>query len=168
MEYYRHKGSKNIFIKIDNTGYDCSDYYKKETGDIVNIRNIDMEEVTFQEAFSDEIESIVRQYKDALAQSKDTNLLQLEENKRLWKENSEAHEANNKLKAEIENLKIERDQLVIDYNELENRKFDSEIDDTMTNDEYALKSKVESLTKANDKLADLAIKFYLKSEGIKL
>lgn len=77
---------------------------------------------------------------------------------------NEAHEANSKLKEEIEKLKIERDQLVIDYDELENKKFD----DPMTNDEYALKSKVESLTKANDKLADLAIKFYLKSEGIEL
>lgn len=239
-----------------------------------------IEEITFQEAFTDEIESIVRQYKDAHDAT-------LAINAKAMKYMDEAHEANGKLKAELEektkylnqsrhknielnlsikelqskidDLKIERDQLVIDCNETENRcnefekafresqsellktKFDLEesyknydklenkvydselvqvsikieesannkdwkelVSDTtlsiesdtqselfkvwaerskfirvklinksidyeaisQTNDEYAMKTENDSLKKAIDKLSDLAVKFYLKSEGI--
>lgn len=37
---------------------------------------------------------------------------------------------------------------------------------SQTNDEYAMKTENDSLKKAIDKLSDLAVKFYLKSEGI--
>lgn len=209
-----------------------------------------IEEITFQEAFTDEIESIVRQYKDAhdatlainakamkyMDEAHEANSklkekadLFLEARNELILENSALLGNNNELREEIENLKIERDQLVIDYDELERKQFDSElvqvsikieesIDDKnwcdlvsdtsisiendtkyevykvwashprfirvklankgisyeamcnnlSNNNEYALKAENDSLKKALDKLSDLTVKFYLKSEGITL
>ena len=257
MQFYKHKEFGNIFIMTRQPSIqpNVREYIELETNNHHLITSDLLEPVAFQEAFSDEIESIIRQYKDALHQcqashtkisieleqvktAKEMDLIMnlesdLDYRKKIHEKDidklNEVHEANGKLKKEIENLKLERDQLVIDYDELERKQFDSElvqvsikieesIDDKnwcdlvsdtsisiendtkyevykvwashprfirvklankgisyeamcnnlSNNNEYALKAENDSLKKALDKLSDLTVKFYLKSEGITL
>lgn len=247
------KDKANETFIVTNTNENEIDFISVNGATYHNWDMGDFKKVTFQEAFSDEIESIVRQYKDALHQCQASHtqisieleriktakemdsIMNLESDldyqKKIHEKDidklNEVHEANGKLKKEIENLKLERDQLVIDYDELERKQFDSElvqvsikieesIDDKnwcdlvsdtsisiendtkyevykvwashprfirvklankgisyeamcnnlSNNNEYALKAENDSLKKALDKLSDLAVKFYLKSEGI--
>ena len=190
MQFYKHKEFGNIFIMTRQPSIqpNVREYIELETNNHHLITSDLLEPVAFQEAFSDEIESIIRQYKDALHQcqashtkisieleqvktAKEMDLIMnlesdLDYRKKIHEKDidklNEVHEANSKLRKEIENLKIERDQLVIDYDELERKQFDNVID----NNEYALKTENDSLKKAIGKLSDLAAKFYLKSEGI--
>lgn len=285
MQFYKHTETGNIFIitRQPSLQPNVREYIELETNNHHLITSDLLEPVTFQKAFYDEIESIVRQYKDALHQCQSSHTqvrIELEQVKTAKEMESikykdtimnlesdldyqkkihekdidnlnKAHEANSKLSIrcnelekafkesqseslkarfdleEIEKLKLERDQLVIDYNELENKKFDSDLvqvsigiegsldnenwynlfadtitdiqndvqyeiyksniikekfirvklinksidyeaisNDTMTNNEYALKTRNDSLKLALDKLSDLAVKFYLKSEGV--
>lgn len=182
------KDKANETFIVTNTNENEIDFISVNGATYHNWDMGDFKKVTFQEAFSDEIESIVRQYKDALHQCQASHtqisieleriktakemdsIMNLESDldyqKKIHEKDidklNEVHEANGKLKKEIENLKIERDQLVIDYDELERKQFDNVID----NNEYALKTENDSLKKAIGKLSDLAAKFYLKSEGI--
>lgn len=182
------KDKANETFIVTNTNENEIDFISVNGATYHNWDMGDFKKVTFQEAFSDEIESIVRQYKDALHQCQASHtqisieleriktakemdsIMNLESDldyqKKIHEKDidklNEVHEANGKLKKEIENLKLERDQLVIDYDELERKQFDNVID----NNEYALKTENDSLKKAIGKLSDLAAKFYLKSEGI--
>ena len=151
MKLYTHKDWKGKYLYLNENfeqDYRQGKYLNIDKEEVVLCWNNLMDEITFQEAFADEIESIVKQYKDAHDAT-------LAVNAKAMKYMDEAHEANSKLKAELEektkclnqsrhknielnlsikelqskidDLKLERDQLVIDYDELENKKFDSDL-----------------------------------------
>jgi len=145
MKLYTHKDWKGKYLYL-NENFEQDDrqgkYLNIDKEEVVLCWNNLMDEITFQEAFSDEIEVIIRQYIDAYERIFTVN-------GKAIKSIDEAYEANSKLKAELEektkylnqsrhknielnlfikelqskidDLKIERDQLVIDCNETENR-----------------------------------------------
>lgn len=167
MQFYKHTETGNIFIitRQPSLQPNVREYIELETNNHHLITSDLLEPVTFQKAFYDEIESIVRQYKDTIMNLESDLDYQKKIHEKDIDNLNKAHESNSKLSIRCNELEKAFKE---SQSELLKAKFDLEESkaDSMANDEYALRTKNDSLKLALDKLSDLAVKFYLKSEGV--
>lgn len=196
MQFYKHTETGNIFIitRQPSLQPNVREYIELETNNHHLITSDLLEPVTFQKAFYDEIESKYKdalhqcqsshtqvrieleqvktakemdsiKYKDTIMNLESDLDYQKKIHEKDIDNLNKAHEANSKLSIRCNELEKAFKE---SQSELLKAKFDLEESkaDSMANDEYALRTKNDSLKLALDKLSDLAVKFYLKSEGV--